>query len=77
MGSCQREHIGIERRLRQLPVCSPVQYATTNAGHQLVAPGFFLLDYQNGNFISNNVLPLQFSRKTLSFYAMGQSPTFY
>jgi hypothetical protein len=43
MCSYQREHIGIERRLRQLPLCLPVQYSTTNAGHQLVAPGFFFI----------------------------------
>jgi hypothetical protein len=51
-------------------------FAGTVRHHQLVGPGFFLLVYLNGNFISNNVLSLQFSRKTLSFYAMGQSPTF-
>jgi hypothetical protein len=39
----QREHIGIERRLRQLPLCLPVQYATTNTGHQLVAPIIFFI----------------------------------
>jgi hypothetical protein len=46
----QREHIGIERRLRLLPLCLPVQYATTNAGHQLVAPRFFFIGLSERKF---------------------------
>jgi hypothetical protein len=64
-------------RNREATATAAPLFAGTVRHHQRRPPGFFLLVHLNGNLISNNVLPLQFSRKTLSFNAIGQSPTFY
>jgi hypothetical protein len=68
-------------RNREATTTTAPLFAGTVCHHQGRAPTsgtlIFLLVYLKGNLISNNLLPLQFSRKTLSFNALGQSPTFY